>query len=74
MLQDVTDVRPLDGYRLFLRFEDGAAGEVDVSAVVPLDGVCAPLKDPAFFRAVRVAPDLGTIAWPNGADICPDVL
>jgi hypothetical protein len=30
--------------------------------------------DPAFFRTVRVDPELGTIVWPNGADIDPDVL
>jgi hypothetical protein len=26
------------------------------------------------FRSVRVDPELGTIVWPNGADIDPDVL
>ena len=31
-------------------------------------------KDPAKFRQVRVDPELGTIVWPNGADVCPDVL
>jgi hypothetical protein len=28
----------------------------------------------ALFRAVRVDPLLGTIVWPNDADIDPDVL
>lgn len=31
MLKDIVDVRPLTGYRLYLRFEDGADGDVDVS-------------------------------------------
>ena len=32
------------------------------------------LHDAELFRAVRVDQELGTIVWPNGADICPDVL
>ena len=37
-------------------------------------GVFEPLLDDCFFRRVRVSADLGTIVWPNGADLCPDVL
>jgi hypothetical protein len=74
MLKDVVDVKPLDGYRLWLRFEDGATGEVDVAGLVEFHGVFAPLKDKAYFNEVRVDSELGTIAWPNGADLDPDVL
>ncbi|MCC5876821.1 MAG: DUF2442 domain-containing protein, partial [Candidatus Sumerlaeia bacterium] len=34
----------------------------------------APLREEAAFRQVRVNPELGTIEWPNGADLDPDVL
>jgi hypothetical protein len=74
MLKDVVEVRALPGHRLFVRFEDGVAGEVDVAAKVRLDGVFAPLLDPAKFAEVRVNPDLGTVCWPNGADLDPEVL
>jgi hypothetical protein len=37
-------------------------------------GVFEPLKDPAYFRRVRLAPESGTIMWPNGADLDADVL
>lgn len=74
MTVDVVDVRPLGGYRVFIKFEDGVQGEVDLAEVIRLDGVFAPLRDPARFAEVRVHPELGTLCWPNGADLDPDVL
>ena len=74
MLHDVVEVRPLEGYRVYLRFRDGAEGVVDVALRVPFDGVFEPLRDPDYFRRVRVNAELGTIAWPNGADLDPLVL
>lgn len=74
MLKDIVEVRPLDGYRLFLRFEDGAEGEVDVAKMVQFEGVFAPLAERDFFLQVRVNPEIGTICWPNDADLDPDVL
>jgi hypothetical protein len=61
-------------YRLHLRFEDGVEGIVDVTEFVPFTGVFAPLKDKTYFARVRVDADIGTICWPNGADLDPDVL
>ncbi len=74
MLKDVMSVRPLEEYILYLLFEDGAQGEVDIAALVEFKGVFAPLQDPHYFRQVAVNPEIGTICWPNGADIDPDVL
>jgi len=74
MWQDVISVETKESYRLFLRFEDGAAGVVDVTELVKFSGVFAPLLDPAYFEQVRVEPDLGTIVWPNGADLDPVVI
>jgi hypothetical protein len=74
MLKDIVEVRPLDGYRLYLRFEDGVEGVVDLGKSIRFDGVFAPLKDRAHFEQVRVNPELGTVCWPSGADLDPDVL
>jgi len=74
MLQDVTKVEYLADYRLCLRFEDGAEGVVDVAELVSFTGVFEPLKDKAYFAQVRVGADIGTVCWPNGADLDPDVL
>ena len=74
MLENIVEVRPLGGHRLYLRFDDGAEGEVDVALLVPFEGVFAPLRERAAFAAVRVDPELGTTRWPNAADLDPDVL
>jgi hypothetical protein len=38
------------------------------------EGVFTALRDPAFFAHVRVDPEIGTITWPNGAHLAPEVL
>lgn len=69
----VAEVRPLEGMRLWLRFSDGTEGVADLSGL-PLPGVLERLKDPAFFRQVRLDPETGTAAWPGGIDLDPLVL
>jgi hypothetical protein len=74
MLKDIVSANPLGEYRLHLRFEDGVEGVVDLAPRLSFRGVFAPLRDQGYFARVRVEPGLGTIAWPNGADLDPDVL
>jgi len=70
---DVIDVRYVKDYVLWVKFEDGSEGEVDLAT--SLRGpVFQPLKEIAFFKQVRVSSELGTIVWPNGADIAPETL
>ncbi len=73
MLPDVIEVRPLEGLKLWLRFEDGAEGVVDL-ADFELPGILQALKDPEFFAKAYVDPELGTVAWPGGIDLDPLVL
>ena len=74
MLNDIVKVEPRGGYRLWLQFQDGVEGEVDLGPRLAFQGVFAPLRDPAYFSRVRVNPELGTICWPNDADWDPLVL
>ena len=74
MLQDVINVECLGGYQLRLRFEDGVEGIVDISELVKFTGIFAPLEGRNYFVRVNVDPDIGTVCWPNGADLDPDVL
>jgi hypothetical protein len=69
----ITDVEPLPGYRLRLVFSDGSTREVDLTGDL-WGPVFEPLRDPDEFRKVAVDPELGTIVWPTGADLDPDVL
>ncbi len=74
MLKDIVEVRVLGGYWVHLRFEDGVEGDLDLGLKIRFRGVFAALKDEREFAKVRVDPELGTIVWPSGADLDPDVL
>jgi Protein of unknown function (DUF2442) len=68
-------VVPAGEYRLELTFDDGLRSMVDFkNRVLSHGGVWSPLHDVAFFKQARLDPDLQTVVWPNGVDICPDVL
>lgn len=68
----IAAVEPLEGFRLRLRLTDGSLVERDVSDLL-IGTVFEPIRrDPALFRQARV--ESGTVVWPNGADLCPDVL
>ncbi|HEX8255922.1 MAG TPA: DUF2442 domain-containing protein [Thermoanaerobaculia bacterium] len=72
-MNDIIEVRYVRDFVVWLRFQDGTSGEVDVSR--SLKGpVFEPLRNIEFFKQVRVDPELGTIVWPNGADVAPETL
>jgi hypothetical protein len=64
------EVRP--GYRLFVEFSDGLAGEVDLSTRL-FGSAFEPLKAPELFAAVQLD-EFGVPCWPNGADLAPDAI
>jgi hypothetical protein len=69
----VAKARYVSGFTVWLRFNDGLQGEVDLSG--ELQGpVFEPLKDPKVFRTFTLHPELHTITWPNGADFAPEFL
>lgn len=74
MLKDIVAVKPLGEYELYLRFEYGIEGVVDVSQLIEFTGIFAPLKDVSYFNQVQLNSELGTIVWPNEADLDSDVL
>jgi hypothetical protein len=72
-LHDVSAVEVVGDFRLRLTFADGTLGEVDFAQRI-WRGVMQPLGEPAYFARVRVDPEAGTIAWPNGVDMAPEPL
>lgn len=70
----IRSVEPLDGYVVRLSFEDGTEREIDLEGELWGPIFEALRADRELFRQVCVDEELGTIVWPNGADMDPDVL
>lgn len=60
-------------YRVWLRFNDGAEGVVDLKDEL-YGEMFEPLKDINKFKSFRVDPELETLVWENGADFAPEFL
>ncbi|OFW01093.1 MAG: hypothetical protein A3I61_13970 [Acidobacteria bacterium RIFCSPLOWO2_02_FULL_68_18] len=71
-MNKVVDVRPLENYRVWLRFADGTQGEIDLSDLAG-KGVFTAWADSDLFNSVHLE-EGGGIEWPGGLDICPDTL
>jgi hypothetical protein len=69
----IVSVKPLEGFRLNVRFNDGLEG---VYAVEPerRGGVFLKLLEPGTFNAVTINADFGCVEWPGGIDLCPDTM
>jgi hypothetical protein len=73
MILHVKEAKYLHDYVIWLRFNDGAEGTVDLKDEL-YGEVFEPLKDMKKFKSFKVDPDLETIAWENGADLAPEFL
>jgi Protein of unknown function (DUF2442) len=61
-------------YIVHVRFKDGLVADVDLSYLLDYGGVFEPLRDPGYFRQLRIDDDFATVTWPNEADIAPETL
>ena len=66
------EVRALEPYRIWLRYDDGVEGEVDLSDMAG-DGVFVAWLDHAFFADVRLG-SCDSIVWGEDLDLCGDAL
>lgn len=73
MILHVTEARYERDYVVYLKFNDGAEGFVDLAEEL-YGEMFEPLKDVPLFKSVRLDPELGTIVWANGADLAPEFL
>ena len=68
----ITDAKPLDQFRLHLRFDDGVTGVADLGHLAGR-GVFQIWQRPGVFEQVVVTP-VGAVEWPGEIDLCPDAL
>lgn len=68
----LTNVKPLPRYCLWLRYEDGAEGEVDLSDFAGR-GVFKAWETPGAFERVEIGED-GALHWGDEIDLCPDAM
>lgn len=66
------EVKAMPDYKLWLRYEDGVAGEVDLAHLAG-KGVFDLWKDYRAFEQVYIGPQ-GQIVWNEQIDLCPDAL
>ena len=71
---DITHVEVLHDHVVRLRFVDDAEKTIDLDPYLHGPVFESIRSEPLVFAAVRVDPEAGTIVWPNGADLAPDVL
>ena len=71
-MKRVRRVKPEPGYHLWLEFDDGLAGMVDLSQEL-YGPLFEPLRDPRVFAQAFID-EFGVVCWPNGADLAPEVL
>ena len=62
----------MDGFRLWLKYEDGIQGIVDLSDLAGR-GVFEAWSEREVFDAVTVN-ESGAVVWPGDIDLCPDAL
>lgn len=69
---DLVEVRPEANYCLFVRYDDGVNGVIDLSAYAGV-GVFEAWQKPGVFEQVKLT-QAGHPEWPGGLDLCPHAL
>ena len=73
MILHVKEAKYLHDYVIWIRFNDGIEGEIDLENELTGE-IFGPLKDKKLFKSFRVDSLLETIVWENGADLAPEFL
>jgi len=71
MYLSIIDVKPLEDYKLLLKFENEEEKIFDMKPYLDV-GKFQELKDENLFKKVKISFD--TIEWANGLDFDPEVL
>ena len=74
MLYEVIAAEAREGFKVWVRFENGVEGEADLSDLAGRGVFKRWTENPAEFSEVSVDPASGTLIWPGGLDVVPDRL
>ena len=73
MNYELVDAKYIKDFIVWVRFDDGAQGEIDLKPEL-YGPVFEPLLDPSQFRKFFIHPEFHTLVWESGADIAPEFL
>jgi hypothetical protein len=71
-MNEIVELKVLEGYRIWLKFADGIEGIVDLSDLAG-QGVFEIWNDHEVFERAAIGP-MGCLQWGEEVDICPDSL
>lgn len=72
IVPNIVDVKPLENYCIYLKFENGEEKVYDVKREINTIKFYDKLKDKTYFKSVKPMGD--TVVWKNGEDIAPENL
>ena len=69
----VAELEVREPFQIWVRFDDGAAGVVDLSDSASVGGIFARWSDEGFWRSAHIVAATGAVAWGDGSeiDVCP---
>ena len=73
MIFHIVDAKYIDGYQIWIKFNDGAEGTVDLKEEL-YGEMFEPLRNFDNFKSFHIDRELETLVWENGADFAPEFL
>jgi hypothetical protein len=73
-LPHVVGVAVIGPHVMRLLFDDGLVRDIQYVPGRTSGSMVSPLDDPGYFAQVGIDPEAGTVVWPNGLDLAPEVL
>lgn len=73
VLHQIIDVIPLEDFRLEITFDDGEVRVFDLKPYLS-GSLFTPLQNIELFKKVKIGEEIRGLTWPNGADLCADML
>ena len=69
----IVECKPLENYHIWIRFDDGLEGNVDLNHLLG-KGVFEAWNSVDFFNQVHIDPRSNTVCWGEDIDLDPYVL